>query len=137
MKFGLLISALALAATTACAPPTRYHWGNYESSLYRLMKDPTNLNKYGVALNEQITKAETLGKVPPGIYAEYGYFLVTTQKHNEAVIWFQKEKTQWPESALLMDKMISNCQNPKANPDEVKTTTGTEPLVQATTGSAQ
>ncbi len=137
MKYGLLAGALVLLATTACTPPTLYHWGDYEGSLYRLMKDPTSLDKYGLALNEQIVKAETLGNIPPGIYAEYGYFLMAAQKHNEAVPWFQKEKAKWPESTFLMDKMILTCQNPKAMPAKASAAAETKPVVAAAAGSVR
>lgn len=135
MKYGLLIGVMSLVVTTACAPPTLYHWGDYEGSLYQLMKDPTRLNDYGVALNKQIIKAEASGKVPPGIYAEYGYFLVATQKHNEAVVWFQKERTKWPESSHLMDKMIQTCQ--KTKPADQNNTAEVKPAGKAVAGSVQ
>lgn len=137
MKYSLPIGALALASTIACTPPSLYDWGNYEGSLYQLMKDPTSLDQYGATLNRQITRAEVDGKVPPGIYAEYGYFLVTTHKPQEAVAWFQKEKAKWPESRILMDKMILTCQSQKAKPTETKPSTDTKTAAQAATGSVQ
>lgn len=138
MRHGLLIGTLALIATTACAPPhSLYDWGNYEGSLYQLMKNTSSLNQYGIALNQQIVKAEAEGKVPPGIYAEYGYFLVTTQKPREAVVWFNKEKAKWPESSILMDKMILTCQSAKATPVEAKPAAEAKTATQAVVRSVQ
>ncbi len=48
------------------------------------------------------------GRVPPGLYAEYGYALYEAGQANEALIYFGKEKEKWPESAVIMDKMIRN-----------------------------
>ena len=115
MKATLLLALGAVFILAGCAnrPVQTYAWGNYEGSLYGLMKDPTSLDKYGRALQKQIQDGEVSGKVPPGIYAEYGYFLSVTNQPGEAVKYFGKEKQRWPESARLMDKMILNCQAPK------------------------
>jgi hypothetical protein len=53
------------------------------------------------------TEAEG-GKMPPGVYAEYGYALVEDGRFGESVTYFQKEKETWPESAVIMDKMARN-----------------------------
>lgn len=118
MKSLLWIGTMVLITGVACSPPTLYQWGDYENSLYKLMKDPTSLTKYGESLHEQITSAESKGKVPPGIYAEYGYYLLTTQKNNDAIIWFEKEKSKWPESTFFMEKMILICKNPTPKKDD-------------------
>lgn len=117
MKLRLFIGTMALIIGVACAPPTLYHWGNYENSLHKLMKDPTSLTQYGESLYEQIKIAESTGKIPPGIYAEYGYYLLTTEKNDDAIIWFEKEKSKWPESTFFMEKMIIICKNPNPNPN--------------------
>ena len=113
MKYLITLSLLLLLASVGCQPPQIYSWGNYEGSLYTLMKDPTSLDKYGRALQQQIQDGEGSGKVPPGIYAEYGYFLMVTNQPKEAINCFEKEKQRWPESARFMDKMILNCKSPK------------------------
>ena len=89
-----------------CAPSTKYHWGNYENSLYRYYKNPSQVEEMAEALAKIIEKGEQDGKVPPGLYAEYGYFLFITGNTKEAVTYFEKEKNIWPESSVLMDKMI-------------------------------
>ena len=56
-----------------------------------------------------ILEAEQLGqKVPPGICAEFGYALFEEGQAAESLPWFQREKETWPESTVLMDKMIRN-----------------------------
>jgi len=101
---GLL--AFCLLFVFGCKAPEKYNWGRYEASLYQVAKDPTSLQDYGENLAQQILTGEANNQVPPGIYAEYGYFLFVSKKNSEAVTYFQKEKTKWPESSFLMDKMI-------------------------------
>ena len=45
-------------------------------------------------------------RVAPGLYAEYGYLLMIKNEDSKAKTYFQKEKRSWPESTVLMDKMI-------------------------------
>lgn len=97
-----------------CKPPAAYEWGHYEDRLYKLMKDPSSLNDYGTALDRHIQEYEQGGRLPPGILAEYGYFLMASNRPGEAIRFFEKEKARWPESTGLMNRMISNCSSPKA-----------------------
>jgi len=104
-----LLAVPLLAGLSACVPPTMYHWNGYDSALYRHYQAPAEREDFVVALRTTILDAEQRGlKVPPGLYAEYGYALLEEGKPGEAVSWFQKEKSKWPESAMLMDKMIRN-----------------------------
>ena len=100
----LLIGALGF---TGCAASTKYHWGNYENALYNYYKKPSEINTLSENLSKIITDGEMQGKVPPSIYAEYGYILYVTGKHEDAIIYFKKEKEAWPESQIFMDKMIN------------------------------
>ncbi len=105
-KVIILIMFMAFGVL-GCGPSTKYHWGNYENSLYRYYKNPAEVEKLAEALAEIIEKGERDGKVPPGIFAEYGYLLFITGNTGEAVAYFEKEKNIWPESSMLMDKMIA------------------------------
>ena len=130
MRYAIVLFAGVTLASIGCRPATTYEWGNYEGSLYTLMKDPTSMTKYGNSLQRVIEDGEGSGRVPPGIYAEYGYFLYVNNQPGEAVKYFEKEKQRWPESGRLMDKMISNSRSPKPNQ-----TTPTPPaLPQAASG---
>ncbi|MCK5193486.1 MAG: DUF4810 domain-containing protein [Desulfobulbaceae bacterium] len=101
-----LIMFMAFGAL-GCVPSTKYHWGNYENSLYRYYKNPAEVEEMAEALAKIIEKGERDGKVPPGLCAEYGYLLFTTGNTGEAIAYFEKEKNIWPESSMLMDKMIA------------------------------
>ena len=90
-----------------CGTTTKYHWGHYEDSLYRYYKNPAEVEELAEALAEIIEKGERDGRVPPGIYADYGYLFLLTGNTGEAIIYFEKEKNTWPECSMLMDKMIA------------------------------
>jgi hypothetical protein len=126
MNRPIILALGALLALVGCKPPQTYEWGNYEGSLYGLMKDPSGLENYGHSLQKQIQDGEGTGKVPPGIYAEYGYFLTATNQSGDAIKYYEKEKQRWPESAHLMDKMISNSRSPR--PAQTTTQPATTPL---------
>jgi hypothetical protein len=89
-----------------------YYWGNYEDSLYAYYKSaetPQDLQVYMDRLSQIISKGEQESRqVPPGIYAEYGFGLYKMKRYNEAIAYFEKEKTAWPEAVPLMDRMIKN-----------------------------
>jgi hypothetical protein len=58
-------------------------------------------------MKEVVMRAEEEGRVPPGIYAEYGFLLLEQGDRRTAVQYFQKEAAKWPESRMLMEKMIA------------------------------
>jgi hypothetical protein len=91
----------------ACAPPSMYDWGDYETRLYAYYKDPEALDALMKGLDSAITRGEKDKRVPPGLYAEYGFLLMVKEQRDEAITYFNKEKSTWPESTVLMDKMIS------------------------------
>ena len=94
---------------SSCYTPI-YTWKNYDDKLYQHYRNPAENEKFIEGLKETIVAGEETGKVPPGIYAEYGYALYEKGDYSEAVIYFQKEHDKWPESRLFMLKMISNAE---------------------------
>ncbi len=112
-----VLAAAAAAALAACAPRSQYHWGSYDSALYRQYKNPQDREQFIESLKTTILESEQLGqKVPPGICAEYGYALYEEGQAAESLPWFQREKETWPESTVLMDKMIRNAQRRISQP---------------------
>ena len=69
-------------------------------------KNPGELEKFAERLLEDIEKAETSGRMPPGLYAEYGYAMLEMGDARTAIVYFQKERDLWPESAFLMEAVI-------------------------------
>jgi hypothetical protein len=86
-----------------------YAWGDYDRRVYAFHKNPQNREEWVEGLKTVILASEGQGRrIPPGICAEYGYALQEEGRNQEAIAYYQKEKTLWPESALFMDKMIRN-----------------------------
>ncbi|MGE5190199.1 MAG: DUF4810 domain-containing protein [Gemmatimonadota bacterium] len=106
--FLLLIPAAALLAA-GCGPKTLYNWRGYDDSLYAHYKSPQDHAKHIERMQRIVTETEAAGlKMPPGVYAEYGYALLEESRFDESVTYFNKEKETWPESAVLMEKMVRN-----------------------------
>lgn len=102
----LLCSMLCLILMTGCVQ-TQYQWGAYEKHLYNHYSNSEDKAVYLLGLKEIIEDAESSkGKIPPGIYAEYGYALLDGGKPMEAILFFNKEAELWPESKFLMSKMV-------------------------------
>lgn len=103
-----IIGIAALLALGACAQQTTlYKWGSYSPSLRTYYKKPSELAAFGSKLQESLALAEAAGKVPPGLYAEYGYVQLEMGNQGEALNYFAKERDRWPESAPFMTKLIT------------------------------
>ncbi|GAB6084053.1 hypothetical protein JCM30471_29670 [Desulfuromonas carbonis] len=89
----------------------RYVWNNYDQKLYNHYKNPADNDQFIEELQQTVAAGEVAGRVPPGIYAEYGYALYEKGRYAEAIELFKKEQVKWPESSILMTKMISNAQD--------------------------
>ncbi len=116
----LVSIAAAALALTACAPQSKYAWGNYDSALYNYYQSPAKQDDLIQELRKTITQADASGlRVAPGLYAEYGHLLLQTGQNKEAIVYFEKERQAWPESATLMNTMIevasSSSGNTRAN----------------------
>ncbi|MCE2452119.1 MAG: DUF4810 domain-containing protein [Nitrospinae bacterium] len=113
------LSVLLIAILISACAQTKYHWGGYENALYRYYKSPVELENLAEELADVIAQGERDGKVPPGVYAEFGYILLIQGKNSEAITYFEKEKKLWPESARLMNTMLKtakSAKNKKSNP---------------------
>ena len=106
MKRGIVIGASALALGACAANQPMYEWGSYQHDLLSYSKNPTEGKKFSAALAVNLQKAEADHRVPPGMYAEYGYTLLDAGDVTGAISYFTKERDRWPESALLMNKVI-------------------------------
>jgi len=96
-----------------CAPPALYQWGEYEDSLYRryVKEDIAGAEAY---LRETLVAAELKSRVPPGVYADYGFLLYRRGDYAAAIERFEQEKRAFPESAALMSKLIERIQQQRA-----------------------
>jgi hypothetical protein len=107
----LVIGVIILISITGCATnKLLYEWGEYENGLYSYYKSPGEIDSFVKNLEQVIAKAEEIDKVPPGLYAEYGFVQYELKNYSMAIDYFNKEKALWSESIPFMDKMISNAQ---------------------------
>ncbi len=105
-----LFAAVLLMFLFGCASQ-KYAWNGYDDSVYAYYKNPADKEKFIQRLKTIILNSERAGKVPPGIYAEYGYMFYENHNFSQAIIYFQKEHDLWPESRIFMEKMIKNAQS--------------------------
>jgi hypothetical protein len=138
MGHRLLLVALLSASAVACAPRPLYHWGAYDAALYRHYQTPAERQVWVEALKTTVLEAEQDGgRVPPGLYAEYGFVLLEEGNTKDAVAYFEKEKAKWPESTVLMEKMIRNAgQRPVKPAEATGPATQVEAAVPATPAEA-
>ncbi len=97
---------LCAVVVSGCAPRGIFYWGGYEDSLYQryIEQDSAQAEVY---LRESIADAEQNNyRVPPGVYADYGFLLYRRGDKRSAVAYFSKEKQIYPESSALMSKLI-------------------------------
>ncbi|HZD55028.1 MAG TPA: DUF4810 domain-containing protein [Candidatus Aquicultoraceae bacterium] len=104
----LVVCCLLCLAAQGCATGRKYAWGEYDAALYRHYKLPQDREAHLEKLKQIVDAAEAEDRVPPGLYAEYGYCLYEIGNPGDAIAYFEKEKSKWPESNLLMEKMIRN-----------------------------
>lgn len=83
-----------------------YEWGSYQPALVNYSKNK-DVGEFETKVREAVEKGERSKKVAPGLYAELGYLLYAKGEFSEAARYFGLEKSLFPESSLLMDKMIA------------------------------
>lgn len=124
----VLAIALLLAATACAGPQTLYDWGDYQRVSLLETRGSLSDQAYADALLKIITNAETTGKVPPGLYAEYGFALLELGNRAGAVEWFAKERAKWPESTVFMDRLIAVAAGDSAPPQAPPGITPPQPV---------
>ena len=101
----LIAAALLL---TGCGPKHSYYWGDYEKSVYRMYHDEDfSPSKEINLLNGQIERANKKNmNIGPGIYAHLGYLYTLHGDTAAATQAFQSEKLAFPESAIMMNRLL-------------------------------
>ena len=105
MRVALLTSCALLVS--ACGVKTMYDWNGYNYAVLKHYKDGTTAEEFANSLQEIVEKAEAKDRVPPGLYAEYGYALLEAGHSGLAAEYFVKEKQKWPEATIFMDRVLS------------------------------
>lgn len=104
-------SLIAAALVTGCETPTVYYWGHYEQLVYVTYAKPGKATPESqvLVMQEDVQKAAAANKpLPPGFHAHLGHLYYQLGKSDLALQEFQKEKAQFPESAVLMDRFSTN-----------------------------
>lgn len=102
-----LVCAIPLVFGTGCAQKGLYEWGSYENDLLHVYESPGSERAFAENLQAMIVEARKAGrKIPPGVAAEYGFLQYQAGRPDEAIEYFDLERTNWPESATLMTRLI-------------------------------
>jgi hypothetical protein len=105
----LCVTGLLAIILSGCAGPKLYYWGDYSETLYANRKTPGDETQLThIRELEEIIKVSNQRnqRVPPGVYAELGYFYLKTNKSQQAVAYFRQEQQLYPESTILMERLI-------------------------------
>ena len=108
-----LVAAVALTSVGCASDDRTYYWSSYQHDFYEsiprhVKDDPEKESKpFQATLKRIIEKSDASGrKTPPGLLAEYGYFLLQRGDTESAIQYFEREAREWPESAGFMQHMI-------------------------------
>lgn len=110
----IIVFFLATVVVYGCGPNRMYNYGSYSNTLYDYRKDSTNenlLNHIKEMENIVVSSGEDGKRVPPGLFGEMGYMYLKNNDKNKAVEYFNREKALYPESVILMDRMIKTIAN--------------------------
>ena len=98
----MLLPPVSICILGGCASDP---WEWYEDSLYESMRVPSaDVYEQHTALLGEIVEyyGERERKPPPGVLAEYGFYLARTGKADQARGYLQAEKEAYPESAVFV-----------------------------------
>ena len=89
-----------------------YYWSSYERDLFLAYDQHAKMGNFEATLIRIIKNSEETGrKPPPGVLAEYGYILFGHGEFEFAIDYFERESREWPESAVLMNRIIKRAQD--------------------------
>jgi hypothetical protein len=103
-----------LLLLVGCAPETYFYWGDYSETYYSYKKSPSDetMTKHINSLIDIVNTSSLRNKqVPPGVYAELGFYLIKKGKEKEGFQYFDKEIRLYPESRIFIEKLKSGLQS--------------------------
>jgi len=110
-KIIVVFFALLIMSTYGCGPKRLYHYGSYSNTLYDYRKDSNheNLMKHIKEMESIVVESNEQGmRIPPGLYGEMGYMYLKAKNTGKALEYFNRERNLYPESIILMDRMIKS-----------------------------
>lgn len=87
---------------------TLYYWGNSLEDSYEYAVGDYTTEEYLNRLLAMELEFDASHKAPPNFYSEIGALYLKQGDVQKAKEYFVKEKETWPDSTLLMDKLVSN-----------------------------
>lgn len=111
MKSAALAIAVALLAGCVTREPALYSWGGYEQLIYSSYKSPGSVppEKQIEQLEQDYQKARSSGShLPPGWHLHLGTLYAQVGKSDQAQQELQTERATYPESAVLVDRLLAN-----------------------------
>ncbi|HOF55045.1 MAG TPA: DUF4810 domain-containing protein [Prolixibacteraceae bacterium] len=105
--FALLFFILLFSSCTVQQP--LYSWSKYEQASYNYLKNSdANSAQFLIETYQKIIdKQEGTRKiVPPGVYADYGFILLQSDKEEEGKTMLLKEVETYPESKVFITNVL-------------------------------
>lgn len=118
MKKNILLFVVVIILVTGCVQNSLYYWDGYSNSLYKYKKDPSDktIQTHKESILKIIDKSDYYGKkIPPGVYCEYGYYLLQENNYEEAKKYFELEIELYPESEKFVSLLLKEIQTKKEN----------------------
>ncbi len=112
----IIICLFFLSLLPSCAPQPLFYWGDYSETLYDYKKNPDEktLDAHKKSLQDIVDQSSKMDKrVPPGVYAEYGYILLKEGKDQDGLVYLDKEQALYPESTVFIQRIKDEMQRGK------------------------
>lgn len=107
MNIYVITAIFCLLLTSCNVSKGLYYWGNYEKTYYNKVHSPGDnaTEEHMVEIKKIIDKTERKSglNIGPGIYAEYGYYLLQSGNEETSKSYFSKEKESFPESSKAIN----------------------------------
>ena len=116
MKRDSLLIILLVFLISSCAPSTSlYTWGSkkkysYHNASYMYLKvnDEASIDALKTSYIDIINKQKGTRKtVPPGIYADYGFMLISLDEREKGIELLKKEMVLYPESSVFITRILN------------------------------
>ena len=111
-KLSLCIGLILPMVLVGCAstPNSLYSWGQYPQQTYLMLNgDAKSSSQQQITtLEADIQKAKAKNAaLPPGLYGHLGLLHTYNQNNAKALEYFELEKQAFPESSVLMNRLIA------------------------------
>lgn len=117
----LSLSFIVILSGCSSGPKPLFVYGDYSEDYYASKKDnsPKSDLKFQKSIEYAIENSEKSrsGKVAPGMYANLGYIYLKSGNTQKAIDSFIKEKVEYPEATIFMDRMIQKTELLKGDAD--------------------